>query len=189
MGRRQHLIDTALKLFYEQGIHATGINQVLDVAQVAKQTLYNHFESKDSLVEAAVVHRDFVFYGWLADRLSQCAAGKEALLEVFDAIHDWFNNKVPMLNRFCGCFFINTCGEFSDPEHEVHKRCAEHKARVFELLLGHARKVTRSEAEAKNLAYALSLLKEGATIKAHVEGDLEAALSAKQIAARMISSH
>ncbi|PTB92085.1 TetR/AcrR family transcriptional regulator, partial [Marinobacter sp. Z-F4-2] len=29
MGRRQDLIDTALRLFYEHGIHAIGINQVL----------------------------------------------------------------------------------------------------------------------------------------------------------------
>lgn len=66
MGRRQDLIDTALRLFYEHGIHAIGINQVLQEAGVAKQTLYNHFESKDSLVEAAVEHRDKLFSNGLS---------------------------------------------------------------------------------------------------------------------------
>ncbi|SDW66935.1 TetR/AcrR family transcriptional regulator [Marinobacter mobilis] len=189
MGRKQDLVDTALRLFYEHGIHAIGINQVLQEAGVAKQTLYNHFESKDSLVEAAVEHRDNLIFSWLETRMNSRPAGEEALLEMFDAVHDWFNNREPALPRFCGCFFINACGEYSDPEHPVHKRCAVHKARVFELLKMHAEKVCCSQAEAEQLANALFLLKEGAIVKAHVEGDLDAALKAKAIASGMILPH
>ncbi|MBL3827166.1 MULTISPECIES: TetR/AcrR family transcriptional regulator [unclassified Marinobacter] len=189
MGRRQDLVDTALRLFYEHGIHAIGINQVLQEAGVAKQTLYNHFESKDSLVEAAVEHRDNLFFEWLETRMNSRPAGREALMEMFDAVHDWFNNRVPTLHHFYGCFFINTCGEYSDPEHPVHKRCAAHKTRVFELLKRHALEISTSETEAEELANALFLLKEGAIVKAHVEGDLDAALKAKAIASRMISPH
>jgi AcrR family transcriptional regulator len=189
MGRRQVLIDTALRLFYEHGIHAIGINQVLQESGVAKQTLYNHFESKDSLVEAAVEHRDKLFFQWLESRMSSQPAGREALMEMFDAVHDWFNNRVPTLQRFYGCFFINTCGEYSDPEHPVHKRCAAHKTRIFELLKQHTREICSSEGDAEELANALFLLKEGAIVKAHVEGDLDAALKAKGVASRMISPH
>ncbi len=156
MGRRQDLIDTALRLFYEHGIHAIGINQVLQEAGVAKQTLYNHFESKDSLVEAAVEHRDKLFFQWLESRMNSQPA---------------------------------TCGEYSDPDHPVHKRCAAHKTKVFELLKRHALEICTSETEADELANALFLLKEGAIVKAHVEGDLDAALKAKAIASRMISPH
>lgn len=189
MGRRQDLVDTALRLFYEHGIHAIGINQVLQEAGVAKQTLYNHFDSKDSLVEAAVEQRDNLFFQWLQTRMDSRPAGREALLEMFDAIHDWFNNRVPTLQRFYGCFFINTCGEYSDPEHPVHKRCAAHKKKVFELLRTHALEICDSEADADDLANALFLLKEGAIVKAHVEGDLDAAIKAKAIASKMISPH
>lgn len=186
MGRRQDLIDTALRLFYEHGIHAIGINQVLEEAGVAKQTLYNHFQSKDSLIEAAVEHRDNLFFNWLEGRMNSRPEGREALLEMFDAVHDWINSRVPTLSRFYGCFFINTCGEYSDPEHPVHKRCAAHKTRVFDLLKYHAGKFCESEAEAEELANALFLLKEGAIVKAHVEGDLEAAVKARAIAKRMM---
>ena len=110
-------------------------------------------------------------------------------MEMFDAVHDWFNNRVPTLHRFYGCFFINTCGEYSDPEHPVHKRCAAHKSRIFELLKRHALEIYSSETDAEELANALFLLKEGAIVKAHVEGDLDAALKAKAIASRMISPH
>jgi len=186
MGRRQDLINTALRLFYEHGIHAVGINQVLEEAGVAKQTLYNHFESKDSLVEAVVEQRDSLFFDWLEQRMSSRPAGKEALLEMFDAVNDWINNRVPTLNRFYGCFFINTCAEYSDPEHPVHKRCAAHKARIFRLFKHHAESLSNSEMDAEELANALFLLKEGAIVKAHVEGDLEAAVKARVIAERMM---
>lgn len=186
MGRKQDLVKTALQLFYEHGIHAIGINQVLEEAGVAKQTLYNHFDSKDSLVEAVVEERDRLFFNWLEQRMDSKPAGKEALLEMFDAVDDWINNRVPNLHRFHGCFFINTCGEYSDPEHPVHKRCAAHKTRVFELVKQHAGELGGSADDAENLANALFLLKEGAIVKAHVEGDLDAAAKAKRIAERMI---
>lgn len=56
--RRDHLVDTALKLFCRQGIRATGIDTVLSESGVAKKTLYNHFKSKDELVIAALQQRD-----------------------------------------------------------------------------------------------------------------------------------
>lgn len=186
MGRRQDLIDTALGLFYEHGIHAIGINQVLQEAGVAKQTLYNHFDSKDSLVEAVVERRDQLFFSWLEGRMNSRASGQEALLELFDAIHDWINNRVPTLNRFYGCFFINTCGEYSDPAHPVHERCAAHKMRIFQMIKSHAFSATQSDSEAEHLANAMVLLKEGAIVKAHVEGDLDAAIKARAIASRLL---
>ena len=186
MSRKQHLVDTALRLFYEHGIHAVGINQVLLESGVAKQTLYNHFQSKDSLVEAAVDRRDTLFFSWLEQRVDRQPPGRAALLEVFDALDDWFNNRVPTLQRFYGCFFINTCGEYSDPGHPVHQRCAAHKTRVFNLLMTHAEAVRAPGESAEQLANALFFLKEGAIIKAHVEGDREAATKAKAIAQTMM---
>jgi AcrR family transcriptional regulator len=52
--RRDHLVDTATKLFCKQGFRATGIDTVLAESGVAKKTLYNHFRSKDELIIAAL---------------------------------------------------------------------------------------------------------------------------------------
>ena len=59
--RRDHLVDTALKLFCERGFHATGIDTILAESGVAKMTLYNHFRSKDELIIAALQKRDEQF--------------------------------------------------------------------------------------------------------------------------------
>ena len=49
---RERLVGAASDLFYRQGIHATGIDEVIAHAGVAKASLYNNFDSKDDLVVA-----------------------------------------------------------------------------------------------------------------------------------------
>lgn len=55
--KRDTLLDTAERLFYEAGFHATGIDRVVSEAGVARMTLYNHFPSKEALVEAVLERR------------------------------------------------------------------------------------------------------------------------------------
>ncbi len=58
VSRRDHLVDTAMKLFCKHGFRATGIDKVLSESGVAKKTLYNHFKSKDELIIAVLQKRD-----------------------------------------------------------------------------------------------------------------------------------
>jgi len=51
MGARERIVETASRLFYTQGYNLTGINQVIAEADVAKASLYQHFTSKEDLLE------------------------------------------------------------------------------------------------------------------------------------------
>ena len=182
MDKRQQLIQTAFELFYEHGIHAVGINQILQTAGVAKKTLYNHFASKDELIQAVVDYRDENFYNWLASRVDQVKPGYDGLNELFDAVDDWINNKVSLLTDFHGCFFINTCAEFNDPHHPLHQQCQQHKNRVNRLIERQIRALGISESAIDYVTESISLLKEGAIVMAHVQGDLNSAEKAKAMA-------
>jgi AcrR family transcriptional regulator len=50
--RREEIIDAAERLFLEQGVGSTTIDQVAAGADVAKGTVYLHFESKQALLAA-----------------------------------------------------------------------------------------------------------------------------------------
>ncbi len=50
--KRDAVLDTAERLFYNEGFHATGIDRLASEAGVVRMTLYNHFDSKDALIEA-----------------------------------------------------------------------------------------------------------------------------------------
>jgi len=51
-GARERILEATVELFARDGIHATGIAKVTEVAQVSTRTLYQHFPSKEALVSA-----------------------------------------------------------------------------------------------------------------------------------------
>lgn len=185
--RREHLIEVALRLFYTRGYHATGIDKILAEAGVAKMTLYKHFRSKDELILAALRRRDEVFRNWLMGAMDQASSDPRArLLAMFDALDDWFNGRALAALGFHGCAFIKAAGEFDDPDHPVHRACAEHKRMIVDYLAGLAKTAGASEPEA--LAEQLALLKEGAIITAQVRGLTDAAQQAKRVARTVIDA-
>jgi AcrR family transcriptional regulator len=50
-GARERIERAAAQLFYRNGIHATGVELVAQQANVSKRTLYQHFASKNDLVD------------------------------------------------------------------------------------------------------------------------------------------
>ena len=55
---RERILETADRLFYEEGVRAVGIDRIIAEADVAKMTLYTHFHSKDDLILAVLKHRE-----------------------------------------------------------------------------------------------------------------------------------
>jgi AcrR family transcriptional regulator len=55
--RRRHLVDTARKLFIENGFHATGMAQISEQSGIAVGQIYRDFACKEEIV-AAIVSRD-----------------------------------------------------------------------------------------------------------------------------------
>jgi TetR/AcrR family transcriptional regulator of autoinduction and epiphytic fitness len=48
--KREDILTAAMKIFKEQGVQATSMDQLAETANVSKRTVYNHFDSKETLV-------------------------------------------------------------------------------------------------------------------------------------------
>lgn len=163
--KRQLLIETALTLFYQNGINSVGINEVLKVSGVAKKTLYSHFESKESLILSVLEHRHHIFIGWLENQLEGVTNNQKLVETLFSALKSWFVGAEPALGHFRGCFFINSSAEFSDPDSAVTLYCQKHKQEVKNLI---KHKMT---GEDDLLLNAICIMKEGAITTAYITGD------------------
>ncbi len=176
LSKRESIISQALKLFYQHGFNATGIDRIIAEAGVAKKTLYNHFKSKDELILAVLRKRDELFRNkMMRETESLGKTPRERLLSIFEAHHLWFQEP-----SFVGCMFINASAEFSAPEDPRHSICAEHKRLVREYIQDLAKQAGAENPEA--LSQQLNLLLEGAIVEAHVSGNKEAANQAKAMA-------
>jgi AcrR family transcriptional regulator len=184
--KRQQLIETAFELFYQHGIHGVGINQILAQAGVAKKTLYSHFDGKSALVEAVLDYRDKRFFDWLMSQMQAVDAGTPAILAMFDALDDWFNNRTSELSDFNGCFFINSCSDYADPQSPPHRLCAAHKQKVRALIAAQVDRIEQVEDKPAMVDW-LAMLKEGAIVSAQVQGDKTAAIKARQLAMQLLS--
>jgi len=186
--RREHLLNTALRLFNQYGFHATGIDKVQAESGVSKTTLYKYFKSKDELIKAVLELRHEQFGQWFQSRVNEIANSDyldipDAHLQaVFDTLTEWFHS-----NTFFGCNFINATAEYSDTEHPIHRYSAEHKLGLSRFIQSLLQDVPESERE--ELSLEILLLIEGAIVCAHTSGLKESAERAKRMMGFMVASH
>lgn len=187
--KKEHLIATAYGLFYQYGIHAVGINKILTVSGVAKKTLYNHFQSKDELIEATLKFRDLQYRNWLYERVNNAPMGIERIHALFDTLDEWFNDKVDDFHSFRGCFFINTSAEFGDPSTRINQICVEHKTDIKNFIKAKLSELNIKTDHIDLVTDSIQILKEGAIITASVNKDNHAAEKAKKSALIIINTY
>ncbi|WP_019614796.1 TetR/AcrR family transcriptional regulator [Psychromonas ossibalaenae] len=176
--KKRSIIESAFKLFYNKGIHAVGINEIIKTANVAKKTLYNHFESKDELILATLEYRDQLYMSWLTESLDKAELGKDALLVLFEALDDWLNGRAKALGPFKGCYFINTCAEYGDVNKQIYLACKEHKDNIKALIQVHVDSFEANAQKNALLVETICLLKEGVITTALVQKESTSAQNA-----------
>ena len=76
--KREHLVETAQRLFSKHGYHGTGIDMILKESGVAKKTLYYHFQSKEELIVEVLRRYDEQFSLMVDSKVKQLAESPRA---------------------------------------------------------------------------------------------------------------
>jgi AcrR family transcriptional regulator len=178
---RQRILDTADRLFYQEGVRAVGIDRIIAEAGVAKMTLYTHFPSKDDLILAVLQYREQIVLEFFRSAMERHARkAKTPLRAFFAALKEWFETP-----GFRGCAFQNAAVELADPAHAGTEFVRGHKQRFAEFLRGLVEEAVGKPAA--RIAPAVALLVEGAIVTAVIQGTPDAADVARDAALKLVA--
>lgn len=122
---KDRILETVHRLFYTQGYNATGINQILDEAGVAKASLYQHFGSKEELGVEYIRRVRIEWFSAFESYISRKEKAKDKILAAFD-----FLEMNMVKNEFRGCRFLNLLTDVDEVSKGIRKEIVGHKTRL-----------------------------------------------------------
>ncbi len=177
-GARERIERAAARLFYRNGIHATGVELIAHEANVSKRTLYQHFASKNDLVDNYL--RGLEAHGGSSNerRLQDTTLPlRDRLLAIFE---------MPQREVLRGCPFHNAAVESAGSLPGADKIVRAHKREFTRRLVDVAREA--GAADPHVLGQQLAVLFEGAAAMATSVNDTAPAAHARAAAATLIDT-
>ena len=171
---KERILATADRLFYLEGIRAVGVDTIAAEIGISKRTLYNHFPSKESLINAYLQRR------FVTTRRSGKSPAEE-ILGYFDSLERRFSSR-----DFRGCPFVNAVAELGPKDRAVKKIAVafkESRRLWFRDLLAEL-----GAAEADTLATHLQLLVDGSIAIDLVRDDPLIARAAREAAKALLQN-
>jgi AcrR family transcriptional regulator len=135
-GPRERLLDAAQKLTYSRGVNV-GVDALLNAANVARRSLYEHFGGKDGLI-AEVLRRSTAEDEARYRQVMQAAGDdpRDRLLAVFDQLATVISEPY-----FRGCRYLAADLALADPGHPAHDITRQYRERIQQLLEDEVRKL------------------------------------------------
>ena len=165
---RQQIIEAAYTLFYQSGFIRTGVDAIAEAAGITKRTLYQHFGSKDDLIEAVLGCQHQMALERIRQWADQISGKPERMVTaLFEKLAQWAGG-----SEWKGSGFTRAAVEFVDlPGHPARKAARLHKERVEKHL---AEKFTEQGLDgAAQVAREVLLLIEGCQSLVLIHGNLD----------------
>jgi TetR/AcrR family transcriptional repressor of lmrAB and yxaGH operons len=181
---RAALIETAALLFRRQGYAATGVNQILETADVKAGSMYHHFPDGKQALAAAVVDSA----GGEIERLLRRFLDSDA--SVPDIVDGWIDLLIVQLasDQRDGCPIEPIATESVNASAQVREASARAFAGWSAAVAERLQADGWSEADAAQMALAVIALIEGALILSRIAGGAAALTSAKVAVRTLLNS-
>ncbi len=134
-GARERILSASRRLFRNQGINRTGMDQLCAAAQVSKGTAYKHFTGKDELVAEYLRRVDPDVMPAVFDRTD--LTPRERLLAAVEGPATGTQDITPV------CPFIAAAVEIHDPQHPAVQYARDHRRSIVATQAGRNRPRSR----------------------------------------------
>ncbi|MGW7530145.1 TetR/AcrR family transcriptional regulator [Streptomyces sp. NPDC054783] len=160
-GARERILQAAATLFYEEGIHATGVARLVETAEVSTRTFYQHFPTKTALVEEYLRTYETGLAQQIEQKLTrEGLTPQDQLLALFTMIAETFPGPSGAVSTR-GCPLHNAAVEAAGHMPDVRELVHQHKNGITEQLTAIAARAGAAAPE--QLGRQLTVLLEGAT--------------------------
>jgi AcrR family transcriptional regulator len=177
-GARERIERAAAQLFYLNGIHATGVELIAQESNVSKRTLYQHFPSKNDLVDSYLRGMDARGGSPNERRLDDTTlSARDRLLAIFET------SRREVLR---GCPFHNAAVESAGSLPSTDEIVRAHKQHFTGRLIAVAQEA--GAADPHLLGQQLAVLFEGSTAMATSLNDTAPVVHARAAAATLIDA-
>ena len=173
---RQTVIDTASRLFYQQGYVNTGINQIIEESGVVKSSLYAAFRTKEEILMAYLETAGAATDKALKDAADKHAQAKDKVLGVFDYLIGMVQQK-----EYYGCNFLNIISEMPQDAEIVRQQIKKQKNGVRRLFADILRPIQKED-----LADEIYVLFEGALIGNKVHNAPWPVITAREVVNKLL---
>jgi len=126
---KRRILETANRLFYNEGIRAVGIDRLISESEVTKATFYKHYGSKDRLIVEYISQRHLLVRESVDELIRETNDPDLALRTLIDQIV-----AEVVAPGFRGCAFTNAAIEFTDSRHAVRQIVSDHREWYAETL-------------------------------------------------------
>jgi AcrR family transcriptional regulator len=176
-------MDTVTRLFYEQGFQATGINQIIEESGVAKASLYEHFPSKEAILQAYLDDATALWRNEFEEFARSRGGGEKTILALFD-----YRKQLAARRGFKGCTFVRVVYELPGLEETALGIVLRHKEYVRKMLKENIALLAgrRTAKEAEDLLEMILTLYEGCGVQSSLERSTRPIDNARKIAQKLI---
>ena len=175
---KERIMSTSAKLFYFEGYNQTGINKIISETKVAKASMYQHFRSKQNILQ----ERHKMWMNMLLDFVVTKETGKEQIISCFDFLDDWLNDV-----NFRGCGFHNLITDLSKEQIKIPEVVIFHKNELANWIKTNLLQDSHIKAkEVESLNLEIMILIEGAIMLSQINKNNAPILAAKRTCEKLL---
>jgi AcrR family transcriptional regulator len=158
----ERILSSARELFYQQGIRAVGVDEIVANAGVTKPSLYRSYSSKDELAASYLRLYEQEFWGRFEASVARHPDDPRA--QVMDYLEGLAARATAPAYRGCG--LSNATVEYPEPDHPARLVAEQHKAALRRRLTEMAARM--GAADPALLGDGLFLLLEGTLVASQI---------------------
>lgn len=166
---KERVLNTASRLFYQQGFNNTGINQIIAEADIAIGSLYKHYRSKNDLLYHYLQSEEDIFFTNLEAYLRSENDPLKKLIQLIN-----YRIRIQEKANCLGCHFIKINAELGRSDERVNQIVEKHmqlQRDFVERLITDIGKVQPLPGKEKELGDIIFLMIEGAIVSAGIHGN------------------